>query len=194
MTVVTGSIATDYLMVFPDRFLDQFVDGQLDNISHFDLNQIASFYSGVMGDAREIELAGLVDGIDLVMVSPNDPAAMVRHAQECRDRGDPFAAVVSQQVARRNGPEIRPLVEGARYLVTNAYERSLLEQKTGWASDEVLARAGAAVTTLVLETVGTQEYTLDPDDVLVRVKDAYGSAAAAETAVRLGAVTKEPQS
>ncbi|TWP46688.1 carbohydrate kinase family protein [Lentzea tibetensis] len=30
---VTGSIATDHLMVFPGRFADQFVAGQLDNVS-----------------------------------------------------------------------------------------------------------------------------------------------------------------
>jgi adenosine kinase len=31
--VVTGSIATDYLMVFPGRFADQLVEGQLDKVS-----------------------------------------------------------------------------------------------------------------------------------------------------------------
>jgi adenosine kinase len=31
--VVTGSIATDHLMTFPGRFAEQFVEGQLDNVS-----------------------------------------------------------------------------------------------------------------------------------------------------------------
>ena len=45
-----------------------------------DLNQIASFYAGAMSEARNIELAPVaarVGGIDLVLVSANDPEAMV---------------------------------------------------------------------------------------------------------------------
>ena len=40
-----------------------------------------------------------------------------------------------------DGPEIRRLVEGARYLLTNDYEWELLLQKTGWTEAQV-ARAG----------------------------------------------------
>jgi adenosine kinase len=42
-----------------------------------DLCQIASFYPGAMSEAREIELAPVAErfgGLDLVVVSPNDPA------------------------------------------------------------------------------------------------------------------------
>src|SRR5947208_9712501 len=59
-----------------------------------DHNQIASFYAGAMSEAREIELgpvAQRVGGLDLVVVSPNDPEAMLRHTDECRSRGIPFA-------------------------------------------------------------------------------------------------------
>ena len=57
---------------------------------------------------------------------------MLRHTDECRELGVPFAADPSQQLARMDGPEIRRLVEGARYLLTNDYEWELLLQKTGW--------------------------------------------------------------
>jgi adenosine kinase len=215
-----------------------------------DQNQIASFYSGAMDEAREIELEPVVarlEQLDLVVISPNDPTAMLRHTEECRQRGYPFVADVSQQVARMDGAQIRSLVHGAEYLFTNAYERTLLEQKTGWSSADVLARVGAAVTThgakgvtveragvpvllvpavaprsvrdptgagdgfragflaavswglgderaaqlgcvlatLVLETVGAQEYTLDPDDLLDRLAEAYGAGAAADIASKL---------
>lgn len=113
--------------------------------------QIASFYSGAMAEAREIEIEPIVDrlgGLDLVVISPNDPEAMLRHSDECRDRGIPFAADPSQQMARMDGAEIRRLVDGATYLFCNEYESALLEQKTGWSHDEVLARVGTRVTTL----------------------------------------------
>lgn len=320
--VVTGSIATDYLMVFPGRFRDQLVDGELDKVSlsflvdeleirrggvaanitfglgclglapvlvggvgadfaeyrswlerhgvrtsgvhvsehrhtarflcttDAEANQIASFYAGAMAEAREIELAPVVAGLehlDLVVISPNDPTAMLRHTEECRQRGYPFVADPSQQLARLDGEQIRSLVDGATYLFTNAYERSLLERKTGWSGEEVVARVGASVrtmgakgvlveragapsvtvpvvpersiadptgvgdafragflagivwelgeersaqlgaamATLVIETVGTQEYRFAPDELLARFTQAYGPAAAAEVAAHL---------
>lgn len=116
-----------------------------------DHNQIASFYPGAMSEAREIELkpvADRVDGLDLVLIGANDPDAMVRHTQECRDRGIAFAADPSQQLARMHRNEIRELIDGAAYLFTNEYEAALTEQKTGWSSGEILDRVEVRVTTL----------------------------------------------
>jgi adenosine kinase len=60
----------------------------------------------------------------------------------------PFAADVSQQVARMDGEGIRALVEGARYLMTNDYEWELLQQKTGWTDAQVAERVDIRITTL----------------------------------------------
>ena len=67
-----------------------------------DMCQIASFYAGAMSEAREIELRPVVDrvGADLVLISADDPAGMLRHSTECRERGYRFAADPSQQLAR----------------------------------------------------------------------------------------------
>ncbi|HEY8472517.1 MAG TPA: carbohydrate kinase family protein [Natronosporangium sp.] len=116
-----------------------------------DLNQIASFYAGAMSEARNIELGPVADrigGLDLVLISPNDPEAMLRHSEECRQRGYSFVADPSQQLARMSGEDARALIEGARYLVTNEYEKSLLESKTGLSEAEVRERIGIQVTTL----------------------------------------------
>src|SRR6266496_1547217 len=56
--------------------------------------QIASFYAGAMAEARLIELAPVAEaagGLDLVLISPDDPAGMLRHAEECRQRRYTFA-------------------------------------------------------------------------------------------------------
>jgi len=116
-----------------------------------DLNQIASFYAGAMAEARNIELgpvAARAGGLDLVLVSANDPAAMIRHSQECRTRGLKFAADPSQQLARMEGSDVMTLIEGAEYLLTNDYERSMLETKSGLSSDQVLEHVRIRVTTL----------------------------------------------
>lgn len=113
-------------------------------------NQIATFYPGAMSEAREVYLRPVADrlgGVDLVLIAPDDPDAMLRHTDECRRYGYPFAADPSQQLARMDGPAIRQLVDGARYLFTNAYERELLCQKTGWSEQDVLGRVGQWITT-----------------------------------------------
>jgi adenosine kinase len=85
---------------------------------------------------------------DLVMISPDDPEAMVRHTDSCRGAGIPFAADPSQQLARMNGDEIRTLIDGATYLFLNEYELALAMQKTGWGDEEILSRVGTRVVTL----------------------------------------------
>lgn len=113
-------------------------------------SQIASFYPGAMEEARDIALAPIVErvgGIDLVVVSPNDPEAMTRHTREALALGIDVFADPSQQIARLDGDDLRPLIDGAAYLVGNDYERALIERKTGWSGDDILERVGVCVTT-----------------------------------------------
>ena len=114
-----------------------------------DQAQIASFYPGAMSEARSIELGplGVREAIDLVVISPNDPEAMLRHTEECRARGLPFAADPSQQLAWSDGDRIRQFIDGATYLFSNDYEAALIEKKTGWTTDDVRARVQMRITT-----------------------------------------------
>jgi adenosine kinase len=111
-----------------------------------DQNQIATFYSGAMCEAKNIVLGTVA--ADLVLISPNDPDAMIAHTTECRRRGYDFAADPSQQLARMEREQVRLLVTGARYLFTNEYEHALLLEKTGWTDPEVLGRTQAWITTM----------------------------------------------
>ncbi|RZK75070.1 MAG: carbohydrate kinase family protein, partial [Rhodococcus sp. (in: high G+C Gram-positive bacteria)] len=116
-----------------------------------DMAQIASFYPGAMSEAREIQLSGIAqdaEALELVLIGANDPEAMIRHTEECRRQGIPFAADPSQQLARLNGDEASALIRGAKYLFTNEYEWGLLQQKTGLSEEEIRAQVGVRVTTL----------------------------------------------
>ena len=58
-------------------------------------NQIASFFPGAMSEAREIDLARVVEkseGLDLLIISPDDPEAMVQYSNTARTLNIPFAA------------------------------------------------------------------------------------------------------
>jgi adenosine kinase len=112
--------------------------------------QIGSFYPGAMAEAREIELQPIAEragGLDLVMISPNDPEAMQRHTDECRTRRFDFVADPSQQIAWLDGTQIIRLIDGATYLFSNDYEDALITQKTGWSHDEIVERVGVRVIT-----------------------------------------------
>jgi adenosine kinase len=135
-----------------------------------DMCQIASFYAGAMSEARAIELlpvAQRLGSLDLVIVSPNDPTAMIRHSQECRERGYAFVADPSQQLARMSGADVAGLIDGATYLITNEYEKELLESKTGLSDAAVLDRVGMRITTLGKDGVRVTGRDMDPIEVPV---------------------------
>ena len=113
--------------------------------------QFASFYPGAMSEARLMELAPIVADVgapSYVLIGADDPDGMLRHTDECRQRGFPFIADPSQQLAFSEGELIRSLIDGAAYLFSNEYESHMIEQKTGWSAAEVLDRVGTQVTTL----------------------------------------------
>jgi adenosine kinase len=113
------------------------------------MRQIGSFYTGAMARSSEIDLAGLSAlGVELTLIGASDPSAMVQYTKQCLELGMPFAADVSQQVTRMDGADIRTLVEGARYLMTNDYEWELLQQKTGWTAAQVAEKVDIRITTL----------------------------------------------
>ena len=116
-----------------------------------DLNQIASFFPGAMSEARNIELGPIMEKtgrFDMVVISPDDPEAMLHHSDVCRSEGIAFAADPSQQMARMSGEEIKLLIDGASYLFLNEYELALAMQKTGWSDREILEHVKIRVVTL----------------------------------------------
>jgi adenosine kinase len=116
-----------------------------------ELNQIASFFPGAMSEARNIELQPIIDKVgllDILVVSPDDPEAMLRHTEVALSMGIAVAADPSQQMARMSGEEIKKLINGATYLFMNEYELALAIQKTGWSDNEILQRVKYRIVTL----------------------------------------------
>lgn len=242
-------VDTSHVKICPDVQTARFVCTTDD-----DMNQIATFYAGAMSRAREIELGPVVSatgGLKFVMISADDPDAMVRHAEECRYRGISYAADPSQQLARMDSDAARNLVQGAEMFFSNDYELGMLKAKVGWTDEDIMRKVGYRVTTLgaagveiiaspanggariqvaalpeiakidptgvgdgfragflagrsrglgleraaqlgslmatlVLETVGTQEYRLEWETALPRLSAAYGDGAANEIVAALG--------
>jgi adenosine kinase len=119
-------VDTSTIREIPDVFTaSYFCNTDLDN------NQIASFYSGAMEFAREYSLADVCpEKPDMVIISPNDPRAMMNLANECREQGIRFIYDPSQQVARLSGEELYRDMQGAYAIVMNAYEAEIICKKT----------------------------------------------------------------
>ncbi len=109
-------------------------------------NQIASFYTGAMAHAAELSFRGL-GPVDLVIISPNDPAAMTQYAEECRTLGTRFIFDPGQQCARMSGPELADGIKGAALVICNDYELELIREKTGMGEPEILDCAASLVVT-----------------------------------------------
>ena len=109
-------------------------------------NQIASFYTGAMADAGQLSFRAAGE-CGLATISPNDPAAMLQYAEECRAMGIAYIFDPGQQCTRMSGAELKDGLTGAHLVICNDYEFELLRQKTGYNESDVLARAGALVIT-----------------------------------------------
>jgi adenosine kinase len=217
-TIVTGSIAFDYLMSFPGKFTEHFLPEHMNRVSlsflvdtmdkrrggcapniaytlallgerprlmgtagqdfddyrrwleaagidtslvrqvtdkftasffcstDVDSNQIASFYTGAMANAAELSFRG-IDGVRMVIVSPNDPAAMVQYAEECRALRLPFVWDPGQQCARMSGAELADGIDGAAIVICNDYEYELIKQKTGLDEAAIMTKTRALIVT-----------------------------------------------
>lgn len=126
-------------------------------------NQLAFFYGGAMNLARNYSLADVSgESPDMVVVSPNDPLAMVKLSDECRARGIPFVYDPSQQVPRLSGDELKRGMLGTRLMVVNAYEASVICRKTGLTLDEL--RDQIEILIVTASEKGSTVYA--PDEVM----------------------------
>ncbi len=136
-----AGIETALVKVVPGKFTASFFCS-----TDQDGNQIASFYTGAMADAGELSFR-TVEDCEIAILSPNDPAAMVQYAEECRTVGVRFVWDPGQQCARLSGEELADGMTGAEVVICNDYEIELIRQKTGLGEGEVLERAGCLIVT-----------------------------------------------
>jgi adenosine kinase len=136
-----AGVDTSHVRHVPDKFTASFFCS-----TDIENNQIASFYIGAMANASELSLR-TIHKAGLVIISPNDPGAMVQYAEECRTMGVPFIFDPGQQCARLSGGELHDGIKGARLVICNDYEFELIRQKTGMDQQQLLREASSLVIT-----------------------------------------------
>ena len=136
-----AGVDTSLVQQVPDKFTASFFCS-----TDTENNQIASFYAGAMAHSAELSFR-TVHGPGLAIISPNDPAAMIQYAEECRTLRIPYIFDPGQQCTRMSGSELQDGLVGARILICNDYEFELIRQKTAMGETEVLAVTDALVVT-----------------------------------------------
>lgn len=113
-------------------------------------NQIAMFYTGAMAHAHKLSFKQHAPGgkIDLVVISPNDPRAMVNYVRECKELQLPYVYDPSQQIIRLSGEELADGVRGSTMTIVNEYEFEMLKNKTGWTDAQVATQTQVLIVTL----------------------------------------------
>ena len=140
-----AGVDTSHVYHVPDKFTASFFCS-----TDTENNQIASFYIGAMANASELSMRTIPQP-GLIIISPNDPGAMIQYAEECRAIGVPFIFDPGQQCARLSGDDLRDGIRGARVVICNDYEFELIRQKTGLREDSILEQAAVLVITRMSE-------------------------------------------
>ena len=111
-------------------------------------NQITGFYSGPMANDVNLSLYDLPrSALELLIIAPTEPEAMVRFAREARELGVPYVYAPGQQIIRLSGSELAEDAAGAWVIIANDYEYEMIRNKTGLSQRDLLGSAQIVVTT-----------------------------------------------
>ncbi len=152
-------VDTSGIVVFQDDYCASFFVN-----TDEDQNQIASFYTGAMANASELTFAENAAGVELAIISPNDPKAMIAYVAECKQLDIPYIYDPSQQIIRLSGDELEEGLSSCRMLSVNEYELSMIKEKTGLNHADILDRTGG-----LLLTLGKNGSQIQIDDETYRI-------------------------
>lgn len=131
------------------KFIKEFKDvgtGSYFVVTDTEDNQIGSFYTGATKYAKSLSVR--VKGADFVVIAPTDPAAMKKYVKECRQLNIPYLYDPAFQIATFSAEDLREGILGAKILIGNDYEVSLIEQKLEISHEDLRVMVPTVVTTL----------------------------------------------
>jgi adenosine kinase len=143
-----------------------------------DDNQLTGYYGGAMWRAAMLGLDDAPPAVDAVIIGPNDPGAMKRLVNECREREIRFVFDPAHQLPMMSSEEVTDGTRGAWIVIGNDYELELIEEKTSHDEKGLLELAEIVVTTLGRQgsRIATREGTVEiPSATPVREVDPTGA-------------------
>ena len=143
--LVASGVNCDYAKVIPGKFTAScFINTDISN------SQIVSFYTGAMANSGELQLSDVIDAgvsVDLFLISPSDPKAMIDYVRQCEEDSIPYAFDPSQQLVRMTKDMIRTGIRGAKFLFCNEYEYDLIKKHGEFTDKDIQDLVYCRVTT-----------------------------------------------
>ena len=165
--MLSKGIRDDYIKVIDGAFTAQaYITTDLDD------NQITAFHPGAMqfahanqvSDAAGKSVAGRGGEPDIALgiVAPDGRQAMIEHAAQFKAVNIPFIFDPGQGLPMFGAEELGVFIDQATWVAVNDYEWQVLQQKTGMAAADIVAKVDALIVTRGSEgsVIYTQERTL----------------------------------
>ena len=135
------NVPLDYVRVVETEHTAQaFITTDMDD------NQITAFHPGAMQQSH-LNAVPKNAGITLGIVSPDGRDGMVQHCSQFAAAGIPFIFDPGQGLPMFNGDDLRAMVGQASWVTVNEYEWQMLQQRTGWSSEDVVQEVKALIVT-----------------------------------------------
>ena len=124
-------------------------------------NQIAAFSGGAL--MHPYNVASIeYPAYSCAIVSPTNKDDMVNTAAGAKAAGIPLFFDPGQQIPMLSGDELRAAIDGATGVFVNDYELALVNEKTGWSEEDIVAKTGFLAVTLGSE--GSRIVTKDGEE------------------------------
>jgi adenosine kinase len=113
-----------------------------------DDNQITAFHKGPNDLIGDISLSDIKEKISVAIISPVPPDVMISHLRQCRELGIDALFDPGQEMTAFGREQLQKAIAHAAFVFGNDYEMKLIEKRTGFAKEEILAKTRFIVTTL----------------------------------------------
>jgi len=117
-------------------------------ITDADDNQIGGYYRGALLQNTTLSLARIKEKIDFVVISANEPAAMIKFVKECKRLKLPYMYDPAFQIGDFSKGELLDGISHASVLIGNDYEIALIEKRMRLSHTALISLVPICITTL----------------------------------------------
>lgn len=144
-------ISQEHISVIGNEFTAQaFITTDLDD------NQITAFHPGAMNMSHQNKVIDAAE-ITIGIVSPDGRDGMIEHATQFEQANIPFIFDPGQGLPMFDGDDLKKFIDQASWVTVNDYEWQMMQDRTGWAIEDVSERVQALIVTKGCE--GSSIYT-----------------------------------
>ena len=131
-------------------------------------NQIWGFYTGADKFSRNLSISKIKDPIEMAVIAPQNPKAMLNFALEYQDKKIPYLFDPGMQLPWFEKASLLKAFTGAKIIIGNDYEVRVMEKKTGIRDLHSLS----AKNKIIITTLGDQGSVISNARDRIKIKAA----------------------